>query len=410
MGLVLFVLLAVPALVLIFNNRPPNIRIPSHKVPKDNALDDFLKAEELVRRGGMLGPVSSTKPASWWTRARYEAWMKASAAGRAKLREGLKKEFCWLAERGTNFVGGEAQLRELARTLASEREYYQFVADYDRAAESVWDCLELGAVVPRGGGLIKALTASAVFQIGKQELPVVMPKLSPDALDHAAARLRRIGSRWAGPEEVMAEEGRVHASMYANTFADTQTKLSLIDPRKWVRRSEVLYDQRGPKTRRVVQNARLAFANKSVLLRRNRSVGEEMTGTYTGRIRTPLPNNDVIRLSVSTGVTGTHTMGMRDIWFMFSGRSAQLTLLETEVALRRYRARHGHYPAKLSQLVPTLLRSVPKDPFGSKSIRYKRTAAGFLLYSVGPDLKDSGRVAATSRGSSAKGDIYWDRP
>ena len=59
-------------------------------------------------------------------------------------------------------------------------------------------------------------------------------------------------------------------------------------------------------------------------------------------------------------------------------------------ALAAYRADHGAYPADLAAPVPEYLPAIPRDPFSDGPLRYKRDAAGYLLYSVGPNGKDDG--------------------
>lgn len=57
-------------------------------------------------------------------------------------------------------------------------------------------------------------------------------------------------------------------------------------------------------------------------------------------------------------------------------------------ALERHRADHGEYPARLEDLVPKYLRTIPEDPYASARVppRYDRK----LLWSVGHDGKDDG--------------------
>jgi hypothetical protein len=50
--------------------------------------------------------------------------------------------------------------------------------------------------------------------------------------------------------------------------------------------------------------------------------------------------------------------------------------------------RHGRLPESLSGLVPEFFPQVPTDEFDGKPFRY--LPAQKLIYSVGPDLKDSG--------------------
>lgn len=61
------------------------------------------------------------------------------------------------------------------------------------------------------------------------------------------------------------------------------------------------------------------------------------------------------------------------------------------LALMAYFRQQGHYPERLSQLVPQFIPELPKDPFTGNDFHYKRLADDdFRLYSVGEDHKDDG--------------------
>ena len=60
------------------------------------------------------------------------------------------------------------------------------------------------------------------------------------------------------------------------------------------------------------------------------------------------------------------------------------------LALAAWRAKNGNWPAKLDELVPSLMKEIPIDPFSGKALIYKPTAAGYVLYSVGSNLQDDG--------------------
>lgn len=69
---------------------------------------------------------------------------------------------------------------------------------------------------------------------------------------------------------------------------------------------------------------------------------------------------------------------------------AYLRLGLTATALEQFRAAHDHrYPATLAELTPSLFATVPTDPYDGQPLRYKTKADGYVLYSVGPDLKDN---------------------
>lgn len=79
---------------------------------------------------------------------------------------------------------------------------------------------------------------------------------------------------------------------------------------------------------------------------------------------------------------------------------------EILLALGAYGNRFGSYPANLGELRTKLGWKIPEDPFSGKDFIYKREGKGFLLYSIGPDLKDDGGKEP-SKNDKDKGDIVW---
>jgi hypothetical protein len=68
------------------------------------------------------------------------------------------------------------------------------------------------------------------------------------------------------------------------------------------------------------------------------------------------------------------------------------------LALEKFRAATGEYPAALEELVPAYLPEVPVDPWSGGPLVYRRieeTAGGweYMLYSVGNDRTDDGGKA-----------------
>ena len=70
--------------------------------------------------------------------------------------------------------------------------------------------------------------------------------------------------------------------------------------------------------------------------------------------------------------------------------TAQGDLSVVAMALAAYRAEKKAYPDKLSQLAPGYLEKIPDDLFIDKPFFYKRTDKGYLLYSVGENMKFDG--------------------
>jgi hypothetical protein len=70
--------------------------------------------------------------------------------------------------------------------------------------------------------------------------------------------------------------------------------------------------------------------------------------------------------------------------------NTSLQLMRVAAALAIFRAEHHAYPAKLSELVPSLLEKPPVDLYNNKPLIYQRTDDGYLLYSCGENGVDDG--------------------
>lgn len=61
------------------------------------------------------------------------------------------------------------------------------------------------------------------------------------------------------------------------------------------------------------------------------------------------------------------------------------------LAAKAYKGEHGAYPTSLADLTKAGWK-LPLDPFTGQAYRYQQVGKGFMVYSLGPDLKDDGGV------------------
>ena len=108
--------------------------------------------------------------------------------------------------------------------------------------------------------------------------------------------------------------------------------------------------------------------------------------------------------------TPAHERVSQIAWRMKSSREALLAVL----AVMRYEKEKGQYPTNLSELVEAgYLNKLPRDPYSDGPLVYRKTESGFLLYSLGMNLKDDGGVLGlSSRGTPRmwmdNGDwVFW---
>ena len=88
---------------------------------------------------------------------------------------------------------------------------------------------------------------------------------------------------------------------------------------------------------------------------------------------------------------------------------AEIACCRAFLGLRAYKERFGEYPQSLAELKSGVGWDVPADPFTGKGLVYKRVGDGFVVYSLGYDLKDNGGTPLKQDGSpEPHGDIVWE--
>ena len=81
------------------------------------------------------------------------------------------------------------------------------------------------------------------------------------------------------------------------------------------------------------------------------------------------------------------------------------------LACKIYKNRHGEFPEALTDLAPEILEEIPVDPFTGASLIYRKEGDGFIVYSVGSNLKDDGgreTLKITSLVMEKDDDWAWD--
>lgn len=393
------VLLGVLWCVLAYNNRPPDIVIPTPKLPNPNGYDALVKASKLFPNlPGNIGPLSDIKPREWWTRQRYEDFMRQNGAGLAAVHEALKLPYRHPARTSyddTSCFGGFSRMREAARRFAGEAMYYETINQPAEAADAGLDALQMGVQFGQGGDLLPMLVGSAVEGIALVSFVYLVPRLSPDELAITAARLERIESLRPPYSEIIREEGlTIVRCLMPLTIAPPVLELGKVFAR-------------GLSLRERWQHLRWGLASKKRLLRDTfgyyEDVARRVSGPYQPSLKAPPPANPLFE--------GNDGALPAKCWQSYTRRQTERALLRTEVAVRRYRAEHGRFPDTLQDVVPKYLGKVPEDPFGGggKPLIYRPTGNGksFLLYSRGFDMKDDGgKESAKPRDPELKGDMF----
>ena len=99
----------------------------------------------------------------------------------------------------------------------------------------------------------------------------------------------------------------------------------------------------------------------------------------------------------------------------FSGSKERVKILQTIIdglyvncAIRAYRAIYHKYPDNLKALKPSVVSSLPLDPFSAKPFIYKLKDANYVLYSIGKNLTDDGGKEKFYYEKGEKADIVFN--
>jgi len=88
--------------------------------------------------------------------------------------------------------------------------------------------------------------------------------------------------------------------------------------------------------------------------------------------------------------------------------TARIRTTQTAIAIERFRRAHnGNLPGDLNELVPSYLPSLRLDPFDGQPLRFKRLTSGYVVYSVGSDLRDDGGSEGDPKKQSSAKDITF---
>jgi len=288
-----------------------------------------------------------------------------------------------------------AMYRRTCRLLAAETRLELAAGRPGVAAQRALDAVELGAKIGRVGPWGLTLVGAACMGIGQNAAERCVPALSAPEAHATRKRLDEIFSQLPKPGDVMDTERRYSLAFVREVFAGrapiASSPAAFGIPTTW--------------SDRLKERAWLVVYPKSW------GYGQEdqYWRSLAAELRKPYGKQSAPRLTLpdTDPVLGGSHVDFQTLQFPFARIQASLRLLRAELALREYHLQHGAYPAALQQLTPGELTAAALDPFVDQPLRYRRQGAGYVLYSVGPDLQDDGGLPIVSRGvsSSSKGDL-----
>ncbi|MFH1226528.1 MAG: hypothetical protein V1701_01325 [Planctomycetota bacterium] len=98
--------------------------------------------------------------------------------------------------------------------------------------------------------------------------------------------------------------------------------------------------------------------------------------------------------------------GLSGVYRTQSGFEARLGAARLALALKAYKLQNGNYPDALAALAPAVIPELPKDTFTGNDYVYKKDGVGFIVYSLGENLKDDGGLNNNNK-DKKQDDISW---
>ncbi len=294
--------------------------------------------------------------------------------------------------------------RWLSKIQVADGRYLETQERYADAADKYFTAMRMGEHVGQGITLIEGLVGLAVWSLADRALAdmVLRRPLSAAQLEKLHTELNqrapRIpttmrglqGERTFGPgiiDELCSRLGRLPGNTvemfgapgddWFGSFEGTSNpydgwgKLEL-------RIGQLIFPDRAIKSH-MLDYYDLVLARAERGPRR----GAELEFDEEEYISEKIPRWDVFSRTLLPSLSRATVLGERI--------KADLAALRTMVAIRLHMLKHdGQPPENLHELKARLPEGAMMDPFGDGLLRYRRTADGWLLYSVGPDLVDDG--------------------
>lgn len=269
-----------------------------------------------------------------------------------------------------------SKFRAMARILSLVGSRRAEQRAYGESVTCILDGLQLGIESPRGGMLIHHLVGIACASIVRAPAWRILPHLSASDARAATRRLEQILQRRTPLADILTEDKYNIQASYQELFRKPRFE--------WLGGN---FSLQYASSEDRMKMARLYCVSK-------RRIMADLTQYFDAGIadaRLPYARRLPLPALPADPLSHDYLMPLDTVRFRYVRAVVQDNLLLATLALQAYRAEHGSYPTALSALASVYLTRLPDDPFAVNGpLRYKRTAAGYVLYSIGPDGKDNG--------------------
>jgi hypothetical protein len=362
-------------------NALPSPETVARKLPSPNGYDACYTAVQDLNSVSSVGPSVRTPWESDPADLRRDVEPKREDLD--ALRHTLRLPYLTPADLSDSDFNRLSEYRTACQMFAAEARLALLAGDRETALARSLDAIELGNKIGQGGPYLHNLVRITCQNLGIDAAERSFGPLSPDTARALGARMDRILSELPKAGDIADDERRMTLN-FLRTMLAGRAPLSSSSSDG----SEDL--GLGAAKGRAV----LFFYPKASGYRKVdgywRAVAAELRKPY--RLRTPpsapLASDPVIGRAIGPGMRTS---------FTFTSMEAMLRVLRARLAVEEFRGRNDRLPASWDELSPAILPVAPEDPFSGESLRYLRQRNSYLLYSVGPDLRDDGGVPIAKR-------------
>jgi hypothetical protein len=290
------------------------------------------------------------------------------------VRKGASMKFCQmpvlnLTEDGLDNM---AQWKELARFLRCAGELARRNGNYEQARDEYLTVVKFGSDCATGGPIISMLVGDAISGMGIKALRTMMLEstLPPEMSKTGAIELIRLEADFPPLAETLRYE-----LIYSKQMFDANCMTNVASPLMLSRgTAHCVFDAAYGD---MIQEAQKPYwqSDGKKVVERWKPQGKWIWLLAFNR---PIPR-------ILIGMT----LPVLEPTFSRATRcEVDLRMTAVVCTLTGYARVHGEPPERLDQLAPDFLPAVPIDPFDGKPLRYRREGAGWVVWSVGSDMKD----------------------
>jgi hypothetical protein len=337
---------------------------------------------------------STVKQEHIYTLAEKDDLLRINQPALDALRAGLGKRYLAPPLRSFDSLVSYLGLdRSLARLLRLEAETYAERGEWAKAVNSGLDALELGTQIEQSAPVMGYLSGIACEAIGRSAIWDNIGHLTAAEAATAARRLEKMSLLRPAAADCLTEEKSYTIAGWVDLMRKPGWRWS--DGRESSNLAIYVSSLRYSKTQ--IVNLIAAHFDHAISNAR-----EPYLGSSEQAYSEPPAGPPLLQMLMPE---------FSQLKFKGLVNDAENRLLATSLALHAYKQQHGEYPQSLTYLEPKYLSSIPRDPFGSTisppGLKYLRTEGTFALWSVGPDLTDSGGFAIknSQQGSSITGTV-----